>query len=50
MRRVLPAFRSEGSERASLDLGTRKGNCVRVKYEEALSPVCIRRGGFLPRI
>ena len=46
-----PAVRGEGSERAPpvckwgvLRVSSREGNCVWVKYEEALSPVCIRRG------
>ena len=46
-----PAVRGEGSERAPPvckwgvpRASSREGNCVRVKYEEALSPVCIRRG------
>ena len=47
----LRAVRREGSERAPPvckwgvpRASSREGNCVRVKYEEALSPVCIRRG------
>ena len=49
--RPSPVVRGEGSKRGPpvckwgvLRASSREGNCVWVKYEEALSPVCIRRG------
>ena len=46
-----PVVRGEGSERAPpvckwgvLRASNREGNCLWVKYEEAVSPVCVRRG------
>ena len=46
MRSALPALSHEASERASLtSLGPRCLNASEVKNKEALSPLCIRRGG-----